>query len=188
MKPKLNKQKVCKICKKKFAQKQPLQFVCDLDCAIDYKNQQSEKLKKKKQREANVEKRKKLDKLKTKGDHMKDLQITFNAFIRERDRHLPCISCDAPQGTYKLTAGHFYPTTYSYLRFHEDNVHSQCWFNCNKNRHGNIGEYRPRLIDKIGIDKVKWLDDNRHKRLELTIPEIIELRVIYKEKIRKLKK
>ena len=30
-----------------------------------------------------------------------------------------------------MMAGHYWATTYSYLRFNEDNVHKQCSKNCN---------------------------------------------------------
>jgi hypothetical protein len=185
MKPRLNKNKTCKQCKRKFQQKQPLQYVCSLECSIDYAKELEEKKKKK---ENKAFKNKIKEKHKTWSSYVKDVESVFNAFIRERDKNLPCISCDALAGTYKLTAGHFYPTTYQYLRFNEDNVHGQCWFNCNKNKHGNVNEYRIRLIEKIGIKRVEQLDEDRVKKLYLTIPELIELKVNYKDKLRVLKK
>ena len=125
---------------------------------------------------------------KTKGSYLQDLQKIVNEFIRERDKNQPCISCDAKAGTYKLTAGHFWPTTYGILRFNEDNIHSQCWYNCNKNRHGNVGEYRIRLIKKIGVERVKELDDTRQEVFIISIPEILELKEHYKQKIKDLKR
>ena len=160
----LTKNKKCKNkdCGKKFDQKRFGQICCDLDCAIEYSKQQS----KAKERKLSTEWKKEIKaKHKTWSSYVKDVEIVFNAFIRERDKSMPCISCDALAETYKLTAGHFWPTTYQYLRFNEDNVHSQCWFNCNKNKHGNVNEYRIRLIQKIGEKRVKELDDNRHKKL-----------------------
>lgn len=132
--------------------------------------------------------REKKKKLKTWKDHVKDLERIFNEFIRLRDKDKPCISCDKAPGTYKLTAGHFWPTTYQYLRFNEDNVHGQCWYYCNKNKRGNLGEYRPRLIEKIGLERVEQLDNDRHKKLELTIPQMQELKQEYRKKIKELKK
>jgi hypothetical protein len=156
-----------------------------LDCAIDY----AKELEQKKVSRENSQYKKEIKlKHKTWSSYVKDVEVVFNAFIRKRDKSMPCISCDALAGTYKLTAGHFWPTTYQFLRFDEDNVHSQCWFNCNKNKHGNVNEYRIRLIKKIGLERVEYLDDNRHRKLDLSIPELIELKCIYKEKLRKLKK
>ena len=119
---------------------------------------------------------------------LKQTQIIFNKYIRLRDKGLPCIS----SGSYwrpDFDAGHLFSVKqYSGLRFNEDNVHGQCWYNCNKNKHGNVNEYRIRLIEKIGLKRVEQLDKDRHKKLELSIPELIELKVVYKDKLRKLKK
>lgn len=126
--------------------------------------------------------------LKTKKDYEKELERIFNKFIRMRDEHLPCVSCGAEAGAYKLTAGHFYPAgSYKNLRFTEDNVWGQCWYNCNKNRHGNLHEYRNRLILRIGRDRVEALDRMAQIERHYTIPELIELKEYYKTKIKELK-
>jgi len=187
VKSKLNPNKTCANieCKKKFAQQRPLQMVCSPTCGYAYQKQQRDKKEDEQWKET-----KKVWKSKHKNhsDYVQDAQKIFNEFIRIRDKNEPCISCDAEPSTYKLTAGHFYPSTYAYLRLNEDNVNSQCWFNCNKNRHGNLSEYRPRLIKKIGLERVEKLDEDRLKPFRLSIPELIELKVIYKDKIRKLQK
>lgn len=124
--------------------------------------------------------------LKTKGDYISILQAVFNTYIRLRDKDRPCISCGCKTSN-KWDAGHFYPTTYSYLRFDEDNVHKQCSKSCNMEKHGNMAEYRPRLIERIGLARVTRLDNSRHLKLELSIPEIKEKIVEYKQKIKDLK-
>ena len=120
--------------------------------------------------------------------HKKELETVFNAYIRERDIKEPCISCDST-GDFRRTAGHYFPTTHGSVRFNEDNVHVQCWFNCNKNRHGNLSEYLPRIIKKIGQ---KRFDEMERIKNQVTwkpsIPEIILLKEEYKEKLRKEKK
>lgn len=181
----------CKCCKERFTpfNNNSLQPFCMkkeacIKAAIDLNNS---KQKKKQSKEWRAEKKAIKQKHKTWSGYVKDVETVFNAFIRERDKSMPCISCDALAGTYKLTAGHFWPTTYQYLRFNEDNVHSQCWFNCNKNKHGNVNEYRIRLIVKVGQKRVDELDNNRHKKLDLSIPELIELKEHYKQKLKDLK-
>ena len=62
------------------------------------------------------------------------------------------------------------------MRFHEHNINGQCT-SCNKFKSGNLTEYRIALVEKIGEDRVKWLEDNRRvvkrwKRWELE--EMIE--------------
>ncbi|VTP67823.1 Bacteriophage Lambda NinG protein [Leclercia adecarboxylata] len=80
---------------------------------------------------------------------IKQAQHAFNEFIRYRDRHLPCVSCDRHhEGQYH--AGHFRTTGANpELRFDEDNCHKQCSA-CNNHLSGNLTAYRPALIAKIG--------------------------------------
>lgn len=174
--------RTCKICKAKFEpQYNSVQLVCSPKCGYEYA---------KKQKDKDWEKRKKeiKESLKTKQDYEKELERIFNAYIRERDKNKPCISCKAPPGTFKLTAGHFFPAgSYKNLRFNEDNVHGQCWYNCNKNKSGNLTEYRIGLIERIGEDKVTQLEEDRLTPAKYSIPELIEMKVIYKDKLRKLK-
>lgn len=73
-----------------------------------------------------------------------------HAYIRERDRDLPCISC----GRYvdAKDAGHYMPAglSNSPARFHCANVHGQCAA-CNRYKGGgNHPGYRPALVAKIG--------------------------------------
>ena len=125
------------------------------------------------------------EKLKTHSEWLNDLQKVFNTYIRLRDKGKPCISCGAIYGKYTPTAGHYFSVGSSpNLRFNEDNVHGQCWYNCNKNKHGNIAEYTPNLIDKIGIDRYNELLNNRNKPLMMSIPEIRNLIFFYKDKIK----
>ena len=93
------------------------------------------------------------EKAKTRTEWLSDAQNAFNKFIRARDKDKPCISC----GRYvagQYCAGHFYTRkARPDLRFNEDNVHKQCNFHCNNNLSGNIENYRPSLIEKIGQER-----------------------------------
>ncbi len=175
--------RTCKVCRIKFEPKNStVQMVCSWKCSIEY-------MKKDKAKKWKAEKKELKEKLKTKSSYEKDLETIFNKYIRVRDNDKPCVSCNALPGTFKLTAGHFYPAgSYKNLRYTEDNVHGQCWFNCNKNRHGNLQEYRRRLMERIGAERVSDLDVMSQQRKNYTIPELIELKVIYKEKIRQHEK
>lgn len=102
----------------------------------------------------------------------------FNKFIRNRDRSLGCISCGKGQVE---DAGHFYPKTYSALRFNEWNVNGQCSYSCNKMKSGNIHEYRIALIKKIGEKNVQWLDNNRHAKVKWDKWTLIEIIIKYKK-------
>src|SRR5690349_8773059 len=89
------------------------------------------------------------------GKLTQKLQKVFNAYIRERDKDLGCISCGSHN---QIQAGHFYSAGhYPSLRFNEDNVHSQC-LRCNYFLSANLLEYRKRLLKKIGEQRVQKLD------------------------------
>lgn len=127
--------------------------------------------------------------MKGKQDYEKELEKIFNKYIRLRDKDQPCISCDAEAGTYTMSAGHYYPAGhYKNIRFDEDNVHGQCWFFCNKNRHGNLSEYQPRLIIKIGEQAFKDLVQRRLVPAHFTIPELKDMIEHYKLKVKRLEK
>jgi len=67
-------------------------------------------------------------------------------------------------------------------------VNKQCSNNCNVNKSGNVLEYRLRLIDKIGIERVNYLEEHRHDELKISEVEIKYLIEKYKKKIKELKK
>ena len=121
--------------------------------------------------------------LKTHKDWLKDLQIVFNSYIRQRDKYKPCISCNNRLGK-KYDAGHYFSVgAYPNLRFNEDNVHAQC-VACNQHRHGNINEYTIQLPKRIGIERFEALKQLRNDILKLSIPEIKEKITYYKSKLK----
>jgi len=103
-----------------------------------------------------------------------------HSYIRERDRLEPCISCGRWfDGNWH--AGHFNSVgSHPELRFHEDNIHKQC-FQCNAMKGGNRAEYEPRLIAKIGQEKVDWLN-GPHQAANYTREQLLELEAYYKTK------
>lgn len=91
-------------------------------------------------------------------------QETFNAWVRRRaldgGDHFTCMNCGRTFGKEMLNAGHLVAVKKSsYLRFHDDNVWGECQ-GCNAFDDNKIS-YQLRLIDKIGIDRVRWLEDNK---------------------------
>ena len=168
----------CKVCKDKFEPKYFLQKTCfEPDCIIKYKNQVKSK-------EWKKEKKRIKERLKTHSDHVQELQKVFNKFIRLRDVNQLCISCNKPLPV-KYDAGHYRSCGSSpEHRFNEKNCHAQCVY-CNQHLHGNLIEYRKGLIKRIGVEEVELLE-NYIIPLKYSIPELIEMKVIYKEKIKKL--
>jgi len=173
------KPKKCRHCGKEFQPFRPLQRVCSPLCAVNLVNEEKKKASKRATRELK-------QKLKSRRDWEKDAQAAFNKFIRLRDHAEPCISCGRHhQGQYH--AGH-YKTVGSApeLRFEELNCHKQC-SPCNNHLSGNIIEYRPRLIEKIGLDKVEWIE-GPHEPKKYTIEDLKEIKAKYNKLARELEK
>jgi hypothetical protein len=123
--------------------------------------------------------------LKTKSDHLKEAQATFNTWIRERDKDQPCISCGRMhQGAWD--AGHYRSVgAQPALRFHEQNVHRQC-VPCNQHKGGNAIEYRLGLIRRLGREVVEFLE-REHPTPKWTIDDIKQIKATYAAKIKAMK-
>jgi len=105
----------------------------------------------------------------------------FNAWVRERDKDLPCISCGKWSDTKE--AGHYFPSTVSSLRFNIRNVNGQCK-QCNRHFHGNQVNYRKGLLAKYGSEKTEWMeiqaDSAKRTNFKWERMELIELIIKYK--------
>lgn len=171
------KNKKCAHCKTEFQPFRPLQKVCSPKCATEIVRIAREKQERKDTRERK-------EKLKTRSDWLKEVQVEFNRYIRARDKSEPCISCGRfHQGQWH--AGHYRSVAAApNLRFDENNVHKQC-APCNNHKSGNIVEYRIRLVAKIGIEEVQIIEsDNKAKHY--TIEELKELKAYYRNKWKEL--
>lgn len=180
------KPKKCAVCGSEFRPFRSTQKVCGTSCAISLGNSNIQK-----QNAKAWQKEKKIikERLKTHKDWLQELQKDFNTFIRLRDRDQPCISCGTTRTDIKYDAGHMFSVgAYPNVRFDEDNVWKQCSNNCNMHLSGNINEYRPRLIEKIGVERFEALEFRaRNGVLKLSIPEIKEKIEYYRNRIKELK-
>jgi hypothetical protein len=170
--------KTCKICLNQFEPVRALMVTCSYSCALAYSRGKIAKVVK-------AENKVKKERMKTKSQHLKELQTIFNKYIRLRDLLLPCVSCgDTINST--AHASHFFSVgSHPALRFNENNVHSSCE-QCNTYLHGNLIEYSLRLPERIGQSNYDNLISSRGERLQLSIPEIEELKTVYKQKIKNL--
>tara|TARA_Y100000782_G_scaffold86140_1_gene93531 strand:+ start:96 stop:662 length:567 start_codon:yes stop_codon:yes gene_type:complete len=126
------------------------------------------------------------EKVKTKGQHLRDAQSEFNKYIRLRDAKEPCISCGRFH-TGQYHAGHYLTVgAKPELRFEEDNCHKQC-APCNNHLSGNLVLYRVNLINKIGLERVEWLE-GPHELPNWTIEQIQEIKKHYRRKWQELEK
>jgi len=127
--------------------------------------------------------KKRLAELKPISHWLNETQKVFNEFIRLRDVDEGCISCGTRRSV-QFCAGHFRTRgAAGHLRFDEGNVHKQCNKNCNLSLSGNIANYRPRLIKKIGLEAVEALE-NDNKPKSWTREELSDLRKHYRQLIK----
>lgn len=177
-KPKPVKLTKCKICRTEYRKWSISQKTCSNPlCALELVKLDKEKKQRKADKAAKV-------KIRSKAEWIKRVQLVCNAVVRKRDELDPCISCQRHhQGQYH--AGHYLSAgAHPALRFELDNIHKQC-APCNNYLSGNISNYRPNLIAKIGLDKVEWLE-GPHEPKKYTIPELQELEKLYKQKLKEL--
>ena len=153
----------CKICREWFMPEKDFEKWCSQahkeELAIKLYRKQNEARQEKLKKEQQAKEREKKDKLKIRKLAVKPLsyfkqqaQTAFNSYIRQRDAGNSCISCGRNTGA-KMNAGHYRTVGANpELRFDEDNCHLQCE-HCNSYRSGNIEEYTPNLIEKIGQER-----------------------------------
>jgi hypothetical protein len=138
------------MCPKEFVPRSSFATVCSQRCAM-----RKLKADKTKEREAFRERK---EKIKKRSEWEDECRKIVQKIARLRDRNDGCISCHLPatwggqwHGSHFRSHG-----AASAVQFHLWNIHKSC-SSCNKDKGGNIHDYRPRLIAKIGQDKVDWL-------------------------------
>lgn len=167
----------CKNCKEKF---EPIRFAhryCLKDeCIRAFVAETKEKMwKQTKVRMKNE--------LKTTSDWMKEAQKVFNQYIRLRDKHKPCVSCESKLGA-KYDAGHYFSSGgHKAVTFDEDNVHGQC-VACNQYKHGNLLNYQIGIEKRIGADRLLQLHEKAHEVRKYSADELQEIIKTYKQKIK----
>lgn len=98
------------------------------------------------------------EKLKPRAKWEEECRAIVQAIARIRDRNDGCISCHLPSTWGGQWHGSHFRShgACSALQFHLWNIHKAC-SSCNRDKGGNIIDYRPRLVEKIGQDRVDWL-------------------------------
>lgn len=178
--------KTCKnpACGEKFVAQRPGQAVCSYPCGLAIKEVNADKARKAIAEVGRKELRAAKERIKPKGQYMREAQAAFNAWIRARDAAQPCISCGRHhQGQYH--AGHYRTVGSSpELRFEPLNVHKQC-APCNNHKSGDIVNYRMSLVLRIGQDKVDWLE-GPHEPQRYTVDDLKAIKAEYRAKLKQL--
>ncbi len=185
------KQRKCKACKTPFTPARSTQTACGIDCAMQLAHEKKVKLAECDRLDTVRKDRVRKERLKTRRDWEKEAQTAFNAFIRARDKDMPCICCGLPLsagdvgGAYDC--GHYRSVgSAPHLRFHEDNAHAQRK-QCNRWGAGRAVDYRLGLIERIGLARVEALEADQEPR-KYTADELRAIRDLYRAKMRDLVK
>ena len=173
-------------CRALFVPTQSFQSWCSPECGVQIARdkQQKErtalaKIERKAIREAK-------ERIKPRAAYMKEAQMVINRYVRLRDAHLGCVSCERPatwQGQWH--ASHFRSRGAApHLRFNLHNIHKACSI-CNNHLSGNIMGYRPELVRRIGEERVAMLEASQ-ERAGFTIDYLKRLKRVFAEKVRRL--
>lgn len=182
----MTKPKTCPVCRDLFTPSLPLQKVCSPICAMTHTRNQKAKQAERLEREDRKATRAKLEKLKTRTQWANEAQAAVNRYVRLRDADEPCISCDKP-ATWdgQWHASHFRSRgAASAVRFHLWNIHKSCSI-CNNHKSGNLIEYEPRLMAKIGADRVDWLR-TQNQLADYSIEYLVRLKKVFTKKANRL--
>ncbi|MCW2099710.1 UNVERIFIED_ORG: NinG protein [Pseudomonas psychrophila] len=167
------------------------QSVCSPACAIIDAPRHQEKARKSLAQVERKEIKVRKEKLKSRGEHMREAQQAFNEFIRARDQAAghSCISSGKPLdwSGNAVDAGHYRSVgSAPHLRFDERNCHAQSKQD-NRFLSGNAVDYRIGLIARIGQEAVDALEADQSVR-KYSIEEIKAIKAEYRAKTRELKR
>ncbi|HDR2785530.1 TPA: recombination protein NinG [Enterobacter sichuanensis] len=202
VKGKTPKPKTCPICSTEYIPRSSLQKVChNYKCAIAFNKQRDAEIaareQRKREREQIADLRQRREALKTRAEWEREAQAAFNRYIRMRDMYQECISHPGKlisNSNYitgsAVDASHYRSRgAASHLRFNVFNVHAACT-RCNRQLSGNTVEYRIRLIERIGLERVDRLEaDNEPRKFDIDylkrVKSIFTRRARHYEKLRK---
>ena len=184
----------CKYCKEYAPREQliitPSGKFCNDDCMMTWIKEEQEKRRLKAIQKAYSTGGRK--KGKSKKDCENDLRTrrkaakqACHAYVRARDSGSACICCGRKLGD-KFDAGHYLESGNNpRIRYDEDNIHGQSVY-CNQYQGGNSDDYRGRLIEKIGLDRVERLESMKGGTVKRTAQDYKEIEIYYKQKLKLL--
>lgn len=125
------------------------------------------------------------DSIKTRTEWLKEAQMTFNKYIRMRDKGKGCISCSRNLAD-KFDAGHYFSSGgHKAVTFDEDNVHGQC-VHCNQHLSGNLLQYQIGIQQRIGADRLIQLHEKAYTEKSWSIAELQDIKKKYQKKIKEM--
>lgn len=182
--------KTCKHCGEKFKPSMTTQKACSVKCALALAPAGREKAAKAIQANERKETRERKERLKKRGDYMREAQQAWNRYVRARDLGKPCASCGAmPAQKFggTMDCSHYRSVGSSpHLRFHLHNAAAAC-VRCNRELSGNVVELRKGLIDRIGEEKVVAVELDQSVK-KFTVEYLKRIKSIFSKKAKMAEK
>lgn len=166
------KHRNCKVCRTRFFTDSPRVTWCSDACCDAIVADALAKVRAKRDKQARKDHRKAREAVKTLPELRREAQAACNAYVRERDKGKPCISCGRPDdGTHQRHAGHWKTTkARPDIRYEASQIHA-CCFQCNVYGGGGLHEgYLPELIRRVGqseVDRLQVTTVRKYSREEL---------------------
>lgn len=178
--------KRCASCREEFVPRNSMARACSPGCAVVLAIAIRQKVERKAAKADRADTKRRLNELAPLTVHAARAQAAVNRYVRLRDAHLPCCSCDRP-ATWdgQWHASHFKSRgSNSALRFHMWNLHKACSI-CNNHLSGNIGEYGIRLAERFGQERVDFLHNHPRSR-EYSMEYLQRITKIFTKKANRL--
>ena len=190
--PLARKQKTCANpeCATKFVPAKLGQKVCGWACGLAIAPANQDRARKSLAQVERKEIKIRKEKLKNRGDHLREAQQSFNEFIRWRDQLAghACISSGRPLdwSGNAVDAGHYRSVgSAPHLRFDERNCHAQSKQD-NRFLSGNAVDYRIGLIARIGLAEVEALESDQSVK-KYAVDDLKAIKAHYRALTRALK-
>lgn len=175
----------CAACRESFTPFRSLESWCSPECGLVVAKARLAKQERKADRERKQA-------MKRRTDWIAEAQAAVNAYVRYRDRDLPCICCGKWADDDALTgggydAGHYLSRgSHPHLRFDADRNIFRQRKACNRPGGTTAAAFRAGVIARIGLKAVEALEADQTPR-KYSIEELKEIRDTYRKKLKELK-
>lgn len=175
----------CQICRAEYVKRSMTHKACSPPCAAEVVMRDRVRRERAESRRMRNEIREQREKLKTRAEHAREAQAAVNAYVRERDAGLPCISC-GNANPVQWHAGHFRSRgACPELALEPRNIFKQC-SQCNDHLSGNVLEMRKGILARKGQEELEWLE-GYHPPRKYSIDDLKAIKALYKQKLKELK-
>ena len=172
------KQKKCKVCAVKFTPYKSTQVVCTPKCAIELAFSKPVK-----SNILRLEKKVKLQKLKTYTQRVNEVKVIFQRWIRNRDKNSPCISCGIKE-TKLWDGGHYKKAELYYKIIAEIDHYMLVEVDLKTGRHHQIRAQFSHIGSPLkGDDKYGFKRGNEDRSIDLLARKVVLIHPVSKEKL-----